>query len=232
VTYVVSLGELEDYLGLDPSDDEVYVLRAVVRKVTFEKLSQPLEWVAALGRVFGSGKAWGLGVLPYDIRGVVFEELPGGGIQLDFIVTFSGSWSERTVFKKEWTIRDELAADAKLTSLWPELLVGDVAWFYLAGQSTRVEVSYWLVQPLLWDHRIGASGSTTQAWKDMQNVWIGTAEKRQRRWTPPVVPPITPPTEPPNEQPKGGIKSEHLLGIVAIAAVGYFVLREKKGVRA
>jgi hypothetical protein len=232
VSYVESLGELEDYLGLDPSDDEVYVLRVVVRKVTFGQLSQPLEWVAALGRVFGSGKAWGLGVLPYDIRGIVFEERPGGGLQLDFIVTFSGSWTERTIFKKEWTIRDELGADARLISLWPELQVEVVDWFYLAGQETREEVIYWLAQPLLWNHRLGASGATTQAFKDMQNVWVGTAEKRQRRWSAPAVPPIEPPPVPSNGEPKKGVDPKHLLGIVAIAAVGYFVLRERKGVRA
>ena len=70
-------GELTDYDGVDPADDAVYVLRLLLTGVSFSQLSEPLEWVAAVGRTFGSGKLWGYGVIPYDIRGVVIDDQVG-----------------------------------------------------------------------------------------------------------------------------------------------------------
>jgi hypothetical protein len=287
VSYVLPLGKLEDYYGVEPSEDEVYVLRVLVTGVKFSRLSQPLEWVAALGRVFGSGKLWGLGTMAYDIRGVLInmfsmqgmpcvdakacqkgwmtdtvccrvlgEDQPGicyapsacdarGAkhdapaadddparvLQMDFIVTYSGDWLEESVFKKEWTIRDELNFDAKLRKLWPKMTVGGAEWKYLTGPEASDQISFWLRQPLLYDHRIGERGGLTEAYDRMQNVWIGHAEERKRQWSPPEVPsPTKPPPTEPGEKRK--LEPKHVVGIVAVAAIGYFVLKGSKGARA
>jgi hypothetical protein len=243
VTYV-SFGELKDYDGQSASDSSVYVLRLLVGGVGFDRLSQPLEWVAAVGRTFGSGKLWGYGVIPYDIRGILIDDQGGGKLHLDVIVTFSGGWLSEEVFKKAGAIIEELSADERLLSLFPQMQIigppsfyephtGHSAWFELVGEDVKKETDFWRRQPLLWDHRIGDHGGTTDAWKDQHGVWIGTAEKRQRMWEPPAIPPLdVPPQTPPEPNGPGKIELKLLLGLLGIAAVGYFVLKGNKGARA
>lgn len=243
MTYV-PFGELEDYDGTGPSDSAVYVLRLLLTGVGFDRLSSPLEWVAAVGRSFGSGKLWGYGTIPYDIRGVVIDDQGRGELTLDVIVTFSGGWFTEEVFKKAGAIVEELSKDERLLSLFPNMWIvgapnfyepheGHSAWFELVGEDVKKETEFWSRQPLLWDHRIGDRGGTTEAWKRQQGVWIGTAEKRQRVWEPPAIPPLdVPPALPGEPGEPGRIEPKLLLGLLGIGVVGYFVLRDKKGARA
>ncbi len=237
----VPLGELTDYNGVDPADDAVYVLRLLLSGVSFSQLSEPLEWVAAVGRTFGSGKLWGYGVIPYDIRGVVIDDQAAGRVVLDVVVTFGGGWLSEDVFKKAGSIVDELRSDEKLRALFPHMAIVDApnfyepheghsAWFELSGEDTKKEREFWLRQPLLWDHRIGERGGTTEAFRLQHGVWYGDVEKRQRVWPPPVIPPLDAPDKP-GEEP-GAPDAKLWLGLAGIALVGYFVLKQSKGARA
>lgn len=187
-----ALGRLDRFFGLDPDAGDIYVLRLQVRGVLMDKLAVPLRFAKAAGRAFGAGLVLGIGKMDYDVRGVLVSGAAESW-QLDIICTWAGTWTPWTqTFKNGRAMAEELTADAELRSYHSGLSVESGEWLELAGDEAAGEVAYWRASPLLWDHALGPAGSTTLAFDNQQGVWLGTAERRQRQWTPPGVPPVGP----------------------------------------
>ena len=228
-----SLSGLEHYLGLDPEDDEIYVLRLWLDGFPAEKsIRYPLDLVKAIGEAF---QRWG-GLsrhMFYNIRGVVLSQNPAvpGRYVADVICVWDGSpWyvpGKKAELMLGHEVADYLNQAEGIGRYVPGAVVNKGGWYYLTGDETKPEVSYWLSAPNLWDQD---SEQTTLAWQQGQGVWFGTAEERQRQFKPPYVPPIPPPNGKNGKNGKDQKKKPPMdyatMGIVAVlAAVGIWAFR-------
>ncbi len=223
MTYV-ALGRLDSYLGLDPRESEVYVLRLGANGIPITKLSDALAVVKAVGMSFKRGSMFR--DMDYDVRGIVLQGWSPDSWMLDVICTYVNRPSILGPYLKSADdIREELNGDSELKAWFPQLNVQTAGWYYLAGDEVKGEVAYWLSAPVLWDQTV-RGGQTTLAFDQQQGVWYGTADKRQRQWSPPYVPPFDGGG---GQQPASSSNWWWLgLGALAVAGIAVYGSRRKK----
>lgn len=225
-TGVSPLGELSSYWTSSPKQDEVYALRMTVSGFPIQRQTDPLQVVAAVGRSFAQRKLYGLGgKCGHDIRGIVIWTPQQGGVpdqwQLDLICTWNGLGDVSPVGCGTGATQEQVEADQKIRSAFPQFKITSLNWYQLTGNDTQGEVAHWLSAPSLWD---SSREATTLSFDGGKGVWYGTAEKRQREWKAAEPPPIPGcPGSPGCPDPGGDKKKETdwtLLAVIGAAAVG------------
>lgn len=221
------LSGLETYLGMSQNRDEVYVLRLRVTGAPITTVGQALKFAAATGRAFAGGYLAGIGTMPYDVRGILLSG-QGADWVVDVVCTFAGETGPFTpnYFRSAQDLSAAIMVDAGLRQEFPSLAIDvpGAAWFYMDGDDMAGEIAYWLSAPMVYDHTLKGSGSTTQAYDNGQGVWIGQDGRRTTEWKAAAPPPIGP-YVPPADKEEGG-SSTIIWVALGAAAVGYLVWRD------
>lgn len=200
-----------EFYGGYYEDDEAYVLRLDVMGVdSIEEASQGVLFARALGESF-------MVTDPGDVRGVALEKTAPGRWTVEIVYSTDDS-GVPVAGRTDTGFRDEITKNASLRAEFPNLQVVSARRLRLLDPAG---VKYWLSAAVLWS----ASHGSTMAYDRAENVWLGSAAKRQRSLPPKEPVPVGPGGK---TEPGGKLSTETVVAMALVGAVLVYALIGKK----